>query len=170
MNYKRLFIPNSIVFITAVTHHRKPILISHIELLRQAFHAANAKYPFKLMAFIVNPDHFHILIKPTDINTYPKIIGIIKRTFTKLLPAEHSLNTNREANVWQRRYWEHIIKNDTDLQKHLDYIHYNSVKHAGIAPKDWPYSSFRKFVEQEWYELEWYNVDDKNQISTWNME
>ena len=170
MNYKRLFLPNSIVFITVATHQRKPILITYIELLRQAFQTANIKYPFELVAFIVNPDHFHILIKPADITTYPKIIGMIKRTFTKLLPIEHTLNTSREANVWQRRYWEHIIKNDTDLQKHLDYIHYNSVKHAGISPKDWPYSSFRKFVEQERYELEWYNMDDKNQISMWDME
>ncbi len=170
MNYKRLFIPNAIVFITAVTYRRKPILIPHIGLLRQAFDVANAKYPFERIAFIINPDHFHVLIKPADINTYPKIIGFIKRTFTKLLPLEHSLNTNREANIWQRRYWEHIIKNEIDLQKHLDYIHYNSVKHAGIAPRDWPYSSFRTFVEKGWYELEWYNLDDKNQIVTWDME
>ena len=78
MNYKRLYIPNSLVFITVVTKDRKNILINNINYLRKAFELTNAKFPFVIIAIIVNDNHFHMIIKPNDIKTYPKIIGLIK--------------------------------------------------------------------------------------------
>ena len=84
MNYKRVFIPNSCIFITVVTYKRKNILTDNIEYLRQAFCEAKTKYNFDIVAIVINPNHFHMIIRPENISEYPKIIGIIKKTFTKI--------------------------------------------------------------------------------------
>lgn len=170
MNYKRLFIPNSLVFITFVTKNRKNILHNNISLLRQAFKLSKERYKYTIVAITVNPNHVHMILKVDDIYQYPKIVGYIKSSFTKLLNIEYSLNQNREANIWQRRYWEHTILSEQDLYKHIDYIHFNSTKHYGVAPKDWKYSSFMKFVDCGYYELSWCNIDDKNKINAMNLE
>ena len=75
-----------------------------------------------------------------------------------------------EKGIWQRRYYDHVIRNEEDLWKHIDYIHFNSVKHYNIAPKDWEFSSFNKFVKNNFYDLIWCNYDDKNKISEMNLE
>ena len=170
MNYKRLFVPNSMVFITVVTFNRKKILTDNIEYLRQAFRITKEKYKFEIIAIIVNPDHFHMIIKPDNIDEYPKIIGSIKSNFTKISDIKHSIKNNRESDVWQRRYWEHTIINEDDLYKHIDYIHYNSMKHYNIAPKNWEFSSFKKFVENKYYENDWCNFEDKHKISEMDIE
>ena len=130
MNYKRLFIQNSLVFVTFVTKDRKKILIDNIDSLKKAFEITKQKYNFDIVAIIVNPDHIHMIIQPEDIHSYPKIIGSIKSTFTKISKLQHSINNSRESDIWQRRYWEHTIRNEQDLFKHIDYIHYNPVKHG----------------------------------------
>ena len=76
----------------------------------------------------------------------------------------------REKGIWQRRFWEHTIRDENDLNKHLDYIHYNSYKHYQIAPKEWEYSSFKKFVNNGFYEINWCNLEDKNNILELNFE
>ena len=110
------------------------------------------------------------IIKPENIENYPQIIGYIKSTFTKIFGLKHSINKNRESNIWQRRYWEHTITDEEDLYKHIDYIHYNSVKHYQIFPKDWDYSSFKQFVENKYYDLNWFNFEDKYKIKDLNLE
>ncbi len=170
MKYKRLFIPNSLIFVTVVTKHRKPILIENIKYLKEAFILTKHKFYFEIIAIIVNKDHFHMIIKTNEITSYPKIIGTIKRFFTKISGIKHSQNKNNESDIWQRRYWEHTIVDEEDLNKHLDYIHYNSVKHYGIAPKDWQFSSFKKFVKLGVYENSWCNFEDKYQISDMDLE
>ena len=72
--------------------------------------------------------------------------------------------------IWQRRFWEHTIRDENDLYKHLDYIHYNSVKHYGIAPRDWNCSSFNKFVKMGYYEKDWCNLEDKYKINEMDCE
>lgn len=170
MNYKRLFIPNSFIFVTVVTKNRKQILVENIEYLKMAFKLTKQKFRFDIIAITINQDHFHMIIKPEDIKTYPKIIGSIKSTFTKNVHIKNSKNKNRESDIWQRRYWEHSIINEEDLYKHIDYIHYNSVKHYGITPKDWKYSSFNKFVKNGYYESSWCNFEDKYKINNLNLE
>ena len=170
MNYKRLFIPNTLIFITVVTKDRNNILIEHIDFLRKSFTLTKQNYSFDIIAIIINPDHFHMIIKPENIKEYPKIIGSVKSNFTKLSNLEHSINNNRESNIWQRRYWEHTIRDENDLYKHIDYIHYNSIKHHNIAPKDWEYSSFKKFVKNGYYEIDWCNFEDKYNIKDMNIE
>lgn len=170
MNYKRLYIPNSLVFVTVVTKDRKNILINNINYLRKAFELTKVKFPFEIIAIIVNVNHFHMIIKPKDIKTYPKIIGSIKSNFTKLSGLKYSLNKSGESDIWQRRYWEHTIINEEDLYKHIDYIHYNSMKHYNIAPKDWEYSSFKNFVNNGYYDIDWCNFGDKYNICSMNLE
>ena len=82
----------------------------------------------------------------------------------------NSLIKQGEKGIWQRRYYDHIIRNEDDLWKHVDYIHYNSVKHYNISPKDWKYSSFHKFVKNNYYNINWCNVDDKYNIKELNLE
>ena len=118
----------------------------------------------------MNYDHIHFIIKPENIDDYPKIIAEIKRYFTKNVKIEYALNNNKEGNIWQRRYWEHTIRDEEDLYRHLDYIHYNPMKHYNIAPKDWEYSSFKKFVEKGYYELNWCNFGDKYKILNMDCE
>ena len=171
MDYKRIFIENSLVFITVVTKDRKNILIDNISFLRKAFKLAKEKYTFEIIAIIINPNHFHMIIKPNNTGEYPKIIGFIKSSFTKLSKIKHTLNINtREANIWQRRYWEHTIINENDLHRHLDYIHFNSMKHYSIPPKEWKYSTFKKYVNKGIYELDWCNFDNKYGINEMNLE
>lgn len=111
-----------------------------------------------------------MIIKPNDIKTYPKIIGSIKSNFTKMSGLNYSLNKSGESDIWQRRYWEHTIINEEDLYKHIDYIHYNSMKHYNITPKDWEYSSFKNFVNNGYYDIDWCNFDDKFNICEMNLE
>ena len=171
MNYKRVFIQNSCIFITVVTFKRKNILIENIEHLRQAFNRVKTKYNFDIVAIVINPNHFHMIIKPENVSEYPKIIGLIKKTFTQISGLKTEQNANREADVWQRRYWEHSIIDEKDLNKHIDYIHYNPVKHGYVkSPKEWKYSSFMKFVQTGFYEENWCNFDDINLINTLNYE
>lgn len=171
MDYKRIFIENSLIFITVVTKDRKNILIDNISFLRKAFKLAKEKYKFEIIAIVINPNHFHMIIKPDKIEEYPKIIGFIKSSFTKLSKIKYTLSiNNREANIWQRRYWEHTIINENDLHRHLDYIHFNSMKHYSIPPKEWKYSTFKKYVNKGVYELDWCNFDNKYGINEMNLE
>ena len=139
--------------------------------MRQSFKYALSKFNFEITAAVINPEHFHLILKTENIKDYPKIIGIIKKHFTQTSGIEYSIKNNREADIWQRRYYEHTIRNEEDLYRHIDYIHYNPVKHNLVsAPKDWEYSSFKKFVKQGLYEENWCNFNDKHGINTMNIE
>lgn len=175
MNYRKLFIQNSYVFLTVVTYNRNPILIKNIDLLRTAFKNTKENYDFEIFAICILPDHFHILLKPQNIKEYPKIISSIKHCFSRnidvvgqVCPTYQNVNGNinqniylrqsydRSKNIWQRRYFEHTIINEDDLNNHIDYIHYNPVKHEFVQNvKDWEFSTFHKFVESKNYDLDW---------------
>ena len=172
MNYKRLFIQNGLIFLTIVTKNRIPILIENIELMKYALQNVTQYYNFDLIAYSVLPDHIHCIIKPSNIEEYPKIIKSFKYSFTKNFKLRRSDLPIRQITekLWQNRYWEHTIRDEEDLNKHLDYIHYNPMKHKQITPKDWKYSSFNKFVEQGFYDKNWCNFDDKNNIINMDLE
>jgi len=139
-NYRRAYQENSYVFITMVSFHRNPLLIRNIDLLRSSFKRAKQKYKFELFGIVILPDHIHMIIKPKNIQEYPSIIKSIKYYFSKNIDEKEIENikeylteskiNKKEKGVWQRRYWEHTIKDEDDLYKHLDYIHYNPVKHG----------------------------------------
>lgn len=175
-NYKRLFIQNTYVFLVITTNHRRPILIDNIDFLREAFKHTKTIYNFEIFGCVILPDHMHLIIRPENIEEYPKIIHAIKYSFSKKLqnggivisPYElsNSKLTKGDKGIWQRRYWEHTIKSDEDLYKHLDYIHYNPVKHGVVkSVKDWKYSSFFKFVEMKNYDLDWGSTDQIKHIA-----
>jgi len=162
------------VFITIVTNQRKPLLIDNIELLRESI--KNCNLDFEIYAGVVLHNHLHMILNPTEINNYPKIISSIKYSFSRNIQYQKQDKTQseikrKEKGVWQRRYYDHIIRDEEDLNKHLDYIHYNPIKHKLVkAAKDWKYSSFSKFVANGLYEPDWCNFEDKNNCNSLNIE
>jgi len=164
MYYRRAFIENSYVFITVVTSKRRHILVKNINLLRKSIKNAKRFHLFEIYSAVILPDHFHIIIKPENIYEYPQIIKLIKSYFSKNIDIlsinnyelSKSQQNKKEKDIWQRRYWEHTIKDEQDLYRHFDYIHYNPVKHGYVKNvKDWKYSSFHKFVKKEFYTEHW---------------
>lgn len=120
-------------------------------------------------------DHIHVIVKPENINEYPNIVKYFKTYFSRYCNIDnHDLTQakkyKKEKGIWQSRYWAHVITNENDLYKHIDYIHYNPLKHYDILPKDWKYSLFKKFVKNGFYENDWCNFNDKNKIMDLNFE
>lgn len=121
--------------------------------------------PFTILGAVILPNHLHFLWQlPLDDDNYSKRVGKIKVKFTKKIGQKNisseiisaSRQKHREKNIWQRRFWEHTIKDELDFKQHLDYIHYNRVKHAFVScPHCWQYSSFSMWVERNVYEREW---------------
>ena len=170
-NYKRIFIQGHSYFITIVTHDRQHILIKNIELLRYVFAESKKFYHYDIVAIVILPDHLHMIIEPKDANEYPKIISYLKRKFTYLVNKNNekkndtflseSKKKKRESNIWQRRYYEHTIRDEKDFNLHLDYIHYNPVKHHYVQnTKEWEYSSFDKYFKLGWYHENWCDFSD----------
>ena len=132
----------------------------HIDRLRRIYKVVQNKYPFESVAVCVLPDHLHAVwtLPPGDAN-FPLRWALIKSGFSRGLAAiERSASkvTKREKGVWQRRYWEHSIRDDTDLARHVDYIHFNPVKHRYVSRvSDWPYSSFHRYVARALLPQDW---------------
>ena len=154
-NYIRVFEENHSYFITVVTHKRRAILIENIDLLRKSFQLSMKRYDYSIDAIVILPDHFHMIITPKISNEYPKIISHIKRSFVYGLDSEFKNKCKLELNntqykrqlsgVWQKRFYEHTIRNEKDLYLHLDYILQNPVKHGYVDEASmWSYSSFNK--------------------------
>jgi putative transposase len=166
-NYRRAHVPGGMFFFTQVTEHRAPILTARRArlLLRRAFVECRSRWPFRVAAIVLLPDHLHMIWSlPSGDSDYSIPWAWIKKEFTKSWLAEggveeeisDSRRRNRRRGIWQRRFWEHCIEDDEDLERHCDYIHYNPVKHGLVrAPIDWPYSSFHRFVKQGDYPPEW---------------
>lgn len=160
-NYRRVPAARRPVFITVVTAERCPMLIDHIESLRQALRTARAHRPFYVAAAVILPDHCHFLIDlPADDPDFSIRVAAFKAHFSHRVgdataPTESRVR-HRERGVWQRRFWDHVIRDEADYQRHVDYIHYNPVKHGlADAPMAWPYSSFRRWVAQGVYPEDW---------------
>lgn len=177
-NYKRYFInTRNPVFITFITYNRREILIPNIDILRNSFKYAKTKHNFEIIAISVLKEHCHAIIFANNLNDIPQIIRTIKFNFSVNVPEEYickdlseSAIKRGEKGIWQRRYYDHIIRNEEDLHRHIDYIHYNPTKHYQISPKDWRYSSFSKFVQNGYYEQSWCNFGDKYRINNLDYE
>jgi putative transposase len=162
MEYRRIWKPGGTYFFTVVLADRRSgLLVCNIDHLRQAFRQVKIAMPFGLVAAVVLPDHLHcIWTLPEGDVDYPCRWQNIKASFSKKLPKATSRSASkvakRERGIWQRRYWEHLIRDERDLHRHLDYIHYNPVKHGLVAQvSDWPYSSFHRYVERGYYAADW---------------
>ena len=155
--YVRARQPGGAYFFTVVTYERRPLLVRPevVERLRQAFRRVMAERAFTVDAMVVLPDHLHCLWRlPADDTDFSERWRQIKRFVSIGVQAE--TNRRGEKALWQRRYWEHLIRDDDDWQRHCDYIHYNPVRHGYVSsPADWPYSSYSRALAAGWYEPGW---------------
>jgi putative transposase len=165
MRYRRALLPGASFFFTVVTEERRPVLTSAeaVEVLRAAFRAVRATRPFELDAMVVLPDHLHcIWTMPPDDADFATRWRLVKTWFTKRCDPTLRATPSRprsargEQALWQHRYWEHALRDEADFSRHVEYIHYNPVKHGHVrAPGDWPYSSFRRYVAAGVYAADW---------------
>jgi putative transposase len=160
MDYRRYYQAGGTYFFTVVTENREPLLIQNIDRLRVSFHHGMQRYPFVIDGLVVLPDHLHTLWRlPDGDDNFSIRWMVIKRKFSAGLTANFvntSKQQKREKGIWQRRFWEHCIRDERDWGRHMDYVHYNPVKHGYCAkPADWPYSSFHRAVKEGLYEADW---------------
>ncbi|WP_323373186.1 REP-associated tyrosine transposase [Marinicella gelatinilytica] len=164
MQYRRANITGACYFFTInLADRRSYLLVMKFDVLRDVINQVKHKHPFKLDAKVIMPEHFHIMMTlPENDNDYPKRIMLIKSGFSKKIPKTERINPSRlrkrERGIWQRRYWEHLIRDEDDYQKHVDYIHYNPVKHGHAQkPSDWAYSTIHKYIDLGIYDKNWGN-------------
>ena len=163
-NYTRVFAQGHPYFITMTTERRRPILIDNITILRQAFTNSKQYFDYSIDAICILPEHLHMIIYPKNEKDYPNIIKSIKTYFSKnynqSFDITESKTKKKELGIWQRRYYEHTIRNEKELEKYRNYIHYNPVKHhLSNSANEWKYSSFSKFIKNGFYTKDWYNLD-----------
>lgn len=170
-NYRRARTAGGTYFFMVVTEGRRQWLTTPESrtALREIIHAVRHQCPFIIDAWVLLPDHIHCLwTLPADDADYSKRWGLIKARVSKRmkncpLPYDStspSRKRRRESSIWQRRFWEHQIRDEDDFRRHMDYIHFNPVKH-GLAMRaaDWPYSTFHRYVANGVYPESWGDSD-----------
>ena len=161
VRYRRNFVAGGTYFFTATLADRTArVLVDHVEALRAAFRATRQAHPFTIDAIVVLPDHLHMVMTlPTGDADYPHRWRLIKRRFTEAVAKAGvpvARHRNGELALWQRRFWEHTIRDEADLARHVDYIHFNPVKHGLVRRvRDWPYSSFHDYVRRGLLPADW---------------
>jgi putative transposase len=159
--YRRVKISGTAFFFTLVLADRSShLLVDQIDRLRQAYRVVQERRPFKTIAICILPDHVHaIWTMPESDTDFSTRWGLIKSGFSRGLearPRSKSKIAKREKGIWQRRYWEHAIRDEADLDRHIDYIHFNPVKHGHVSRvADWPHSSFHRYVERGELAADW---------------
>lgn len=148
--YRRNRVAGGCYFFTVTLHDRRQrYLTEHVDLLREAFRVVMARKPFTIDAIVVLPEHLHcIWTLPAGDDDYPARWQAIKAHFVRAL-AKRGITAATQADggagIWQRRYWEHTLRDDEDVANHVQYIHYNPVKHCLVErAEDWPYSTLRR--------------------------
>ncbi len=161
-NYRRYRIPGGCYFFTVNLLNRKnTLLVDHIDLLRESVRLCKQKHPFHIDAWVVLPEHMHcIWTLPENDNDFSKRWKLIKTEFSKGIPNNERRSKVRikrgERGIWQRRFWEHAIRGDRDYAAHMDYLHFNPVKHGWASNViDWPYSSFHRYLNKGIYPVDW---------------
>ena len=162
-NYRRAKFEGGYYFFTVITYKRRPFLVSELARhhLRRAFEKIRTKRYFETIAFCLLPEHLHCIWKlPEDDCDYSTRWSIIKRDFTtnylkeagRELQQSKSRLKHRHRGIWHKRFWEHHIRDERDLKNHVNYIHYNPVKHGLVKDIDeWPWSTYHKYVESGYY-------------------
>jgi len=149
-NYKRYFLHGHSYFLTVVTHQRQNILIDYIDILRESFRESKQFYTYTINEIVILPDHFHLIITPQNVMEYPKIIKAIKYNFTRryenqTIEQSHSRYKKKMKAIWQKRYYEHTIRDEEDYQRCVEYIYLNPIKHQYVKNiTEWQYSSYYK--------------------------
>lgn len=166
-DYRRYFVPGGTFYFTVVTYARRPILTTNHgrRFLRNAITSVKKRHPFTLVANVLLPDHWHLIMQlPPNDDRYSLRIKQIKTEFTEQwlearLPeakVTKSQQERGERGIWQPRFWEHTVRDDEDLARCADYIHWNPRKHQLVdRVRDWEWSSFHRFVEFGQYDINW---------------
>ena len=176
-NYRRNFVPGGSFFFTVnLAERRLRLLTERIDRLRAAFRMARKAHPFAVDAIVILPDHLHCLwTLPQGDSQFSKRWSAVKRFFTGSFVARAGREVVRSASkkrrgergVWQRRFWEHVIRDEGDFERHVDYIHFNPVKHGYTeCPHAWAYSSFRRWVSAGAYDPTWLCVCSGHTVRT----
>jgi len=166
-NFRRSYLPGGTFFFTVNTRNRHPLFRSEMarNLLHEAIETTRAARPFRINAMVLLPDHLHCIwtleLTDADYSTrWRKIKECFTRSWLESGGAEQTVSVGKsfkgERGIWQSRFWEHTIRDENDLNAHLDYIHYNPVKHGHAqCPHAWSWSSFMKCVREGWYAADW---------------
>lgn len=162
MRYWRIDTKGGTYFFTVnLAERNKTLLTDRIDILRRVINQVKRRHPFRLDAMAVLPDHLHAMLSlPNHDNSNATRWRLIKVGFSRELPKQERITGSRnrkgERGIWQRRYWEHLIRDDDDFEKHANYIHYNPVKHGYVqqAP-DWPYSTIHDHIEKGLLNRNW---------------
>jgi len=163
MQYRRLWHAGGTYFFTVNLLQRRnnDLLVRHIDDLRASVAKVKERHPFIIHAWVVLPDHLHCVIElPEGDADFATRLRLIKVGFSKALPKTEFRsdvrNMRGERGIWQRRFWEHLIKNEADYQAHMDYVHINPLKHGLVKQvSDWPYSTFHRWVKLGVYAANW---------------
>ncbi|MEO7255528.1 MAG: transposase [Casimicrobium sp.] len=154
------------IFVTVKTLTSQAILVEHRDALRNAIETVQARRPFTIDAMVLLTDHFHtIWTLPIEDEDFSSRISVIKTLFAKQIERDDEVVTSsrtarRERGIWQRRFYDHVIRDERDLQNHIDYIHINPVKHGYVQRvQDWPHSSFHRYVRQGLLPMDWAGGD-----------
>ncbi len=143
---------SDICFVTSVTYLRRPILAENANLMIKVLDEFSKRLQINILAYSILPDHIHLLVDCNG-NDLSKIMQKMKFSFTKRF--KYGQN-NRKAKVWQSRFWDHIIRDQNDMNRHIDYIHYNPVKHGLTrSPFKWKYSSIHTYYSAGYYSDDW---------------
>jgi len=154
MRYRRAQTAGASYFFTVnLANRQSDLLVREIVALREVIKIVKRAHPFVIEAMAVLPEHLHAIWKlPEGDADYPMRWSLIKSGFSRRLEKTEFIRVSRfkkrERGIWQRRYWEHQIRDEWDFEKHVDYIHYNPVKHGYVKrPVDWPFSTFHRYVQ-----------------------
>jgi putative transposase len=177
VRYRRVNAAGATFFFTLVTELRRPLFQEPdaVGLFLGAVEKVRSRHPFEIDAYVVLPDHLHVLwTLPEGDANFSTRWRLIKEAFTRVYIKTHELPHRSESRrskgeqaVWQRRFWEHAIRNEADFNAHLDYIHINPVKHGLVtAARDWPHSTFLDWVARGGYD-EWWGSDGMPPLPDW---
>ena len=161
-NYRRAFVPGGCWFFTVnLLDRRERLLVDCIDALRNAVAATRKRHPFAIDAIVVLPDHIHAVwtLPPGDAD-FSLRWRLIKSRFAKEQPKRERLSPVRrkrgERGIWQRRFWEHLVRDEADYARHVEYCYINPVKHGLVAcVRDWPHSSFHRDVRAGLFPEDW---------------
>ncbi|MEH6579612.1 MAG: transposase [Amphritea sp.] len=169
MRYRRSNIAGGTYFFTVnLCNRNQGLLVDHAGLLRSSIARVKAHHPFIIDAMVVLPDHLHaIWTLPDGDNDFAMRWMLIKAGFSRGIAKEERISCSRkikhERGIWQRRYWEHLIRDDNDYARHVDYIHFNPVKHGFVErASDWPFSSIHMFIRNGVLNRDWGSDADRN--------
>jgi putative transposase len=152
MNIRRYYFPGQIVFITQVVKKRTPIFLNEdmVTLLKANIRYTKDNHSFKILAYVILPDHFHLLIQPNGESNFSQIMHAMKSRFTRAYKKKKGISNH--INLWQRRFWDHVIRDEQDFENHFHYIHFNPIKHGYVDhPNDWVYSSYIEWLKRGVY-------------------